>query len=800
MSRFRFLFLFFGFMFLFQSYASEQDRFVSVKPIELPEVEIEEVDLFNRFVTVDREKRDEAFAKKLEKMSGSLAPLPFSAIPVFNYIVLPDLVKKFFENLVMYLPDIKFNLRGEFSVLGQVDLYGRTVQARIFVGKDEQGKTYYSVAVNLPKGWKFSDTFPKTNKFDPTMLDLVGYENAWFMFSTIRYKDSYFEKSVLPGLNFFGNLAPKGKLFEKLDLLFRGELSKLPALQISGVIGLDLRFVGTKLQIDVPIGITFSKQIKTTPLSLILFVEEKITLLPTIALAIKGGLEVLFKGQKEPVQLSLTGKYIFPEDLEFYGQMEGELQNFIVPELSIGNLKLGIVTDIALIAETSGLFGWVAGLSLNAKVGFGKSNLFFGAKGALSGDSGVGDVTFIMHGSSYLRDLARFWLSTAKTVANLDFADIKKIVNNVPNIEMEEVRAIFVPRKTLEEEKRVEISIGRANLLGLQGSGSIFLSQDGIFGSIQLPEIIIGPKDNPLFYLTGAGNKDRRGFVMEVDLRTSKQHIYGDLLWGTSLFGGISRRARTDISASGFDIKSLFKWNGVIDAEVVVNIDLVDDILNPENLIAKVSVQQDGLDTISKYLRKNAVYLLQDIRLELDRIKTESLQNLKKKVGNGKATTLERIHHLEESINRKIRLCNQTFSKGVTKIFRPACYVVMDVVGDLLKLLHMQFRKDVTLNVIMVGGRAVVEVVDKTSKVATRSIGNVMKFLSKLTKHSINVRRLDVEASFKQLQAKKPLILKTFDAELLGKRVIIKDISFDLQKIKEFIIALFDSHNARKSE
>ena len=798
--------LFVSFFLISGLIASEQEKKVQkkeviqvkeVQEIVIPKVEEKDGDLYEQLGITKNKKRDEEFLELLERVDADNVSLKFSDIPLISDIPLPKKIKEFFNNIVMSLPDVKILSEGGFSVEGKVTVYEQEVWARVLFGEDKLGKNFYSVALQLPKSWKFSSVFPKIKNFDPKVLDLLEYKDIWYVLSSAKYKDDTFKKEIKEGLNFFGSVAPAGPLFEKLDVLFGGQLKKIESLDTHGVIALNPTLIGTMISIDLPVGVRFAKWLKTNPLKLIFYVEEEITQTPTIAIFLEGGLKILFPLQKEPVEFTLTGKYSFPEDFEFFAKMNGWIKNVPVKGLHWGNLNIGFVTDLALIVETAGFFGWIAGLKAAGSVGIEDSELSFFTKGAFSGDTGIGDLTFVVEGTSRLRDLVGFWLQHAQDVAVLfkkpKFKD--QLLKKIPNFDLEDVRIAFVPRETIEEKKRIEVGVGSVNIFGLKASGSLYMAREGVRGAFQLPEIIIGPKKNPWFFLTGVGEGQRKGMVVDMTLTTDSQVLYGDAVWGSSLFGGIVRKGRTDISPTGFEIQSAFKWGGIIDTDLSIKASLLNGKIGPENFSANILVKQEAQDNFAKLLYNTANEILDDIYNDLDVIKDKLIKGLKKGITKEERKTLQRIIYLENKIKRKKETCDEAFSKGVTKTLRPACYVVKGIPIDYVSLLHMRFRRDVTLKVVMDQGKAVLILASQMSKVINRSMGSVVKFLARLVKNTINIRHIEAEAGFKQLLDKKPFILKNFDATMFGHNIKLKDVAFDLNNMKAFVLELFDKHN-----
>ncbi len=765
------------------------------KEIKIPEFPEETGDLFEQFGVRQDKPSDRAFIDLIKSMEGDeLIPLKFSDIPIVNKLPLPKKIKSFFDNIVMRVPEIQFDEKGGISIEGQVDLYKTSVWSRVMISSDMTGRAHYSVAVRMPKGWKFSDTFPKIKGFDPKTLDLLELEDAWLVLSSSRYKDPKLEKEVREGLNFFARVLPAGPLFEKLNKLLRGQLKKATTLEMRGVIGLDPRLIGTMLSVELPSGITFTKWLKTAPLSLLFVVEERITQVATVSVLLRGGLNVLLPLQKKPVDFKMTGKYTFPEDFEFYGQMDGWLRNFPIKGVHIGNLKLGIITDLSLILETAGLFGWVAGFNLAGSLGIMDSVTTVKAKGALSGDTGIGDLTFIVEGTTSLKDGVSFWLTHAQDVARLfkkvNFKD--KILAFVPNLAIEDFRLAFVPRETFEEGKKIEVKVGKINIFGLTASGWLSLEKDGVRGGFRLPEIVIGKRKKPLFYVSGIGKGKDRGPVLELVLTKEQQFFHSDILWGTSLFGGLHRRSKAFISPAGLELRTTFKLGGLIYADLAIRASLLGTKSGPKNFTASITLDQRAQDKVSEILGKAARELMVDLQEDLERIKQQALEGFQKGIFKEGEKALRLISKLDASIKRKKASCDKTFSKGAAKIFRPGCYALKGVTFDYLRRVTVSLHKNVTLKVVMEGGKAVIKVAAGVAKETTRTVGKVLKFLSAVVKNVINVRRFEAEADFYRLLKGKPFILKYLDMKFLGFDVLVKGLEFSPLKTKEFIMELFE--------
>ena len=772
------------------------------KPIKIPELKEKAGDLYQQFGTPRSTTRDEAFIGLIKSLQTNEA-LYFSLmdIPIIGDIPLPKRIKKFFSGLKISFPRVSVNAQGGFSISGSIKIGNRSTNARVAVDKDSTGKKLYSVTVELPKGWKFSNTFPKREGFNPEVLDLIEFKRVWLVLSSSRYYDPFLKRDVREGLNFFGEAKTSGPLFGLLNKLCKGELSSV-VVDVHGVIGLNPKLIGTLLQIDLPVGIKFTNWLETTPLTLLLAIEEQITQIAQLSIGVRGGLRMFIPPNKQPILLTLTGKYSFPEDIELYGEMKGWLNNVPIPHMRIGDVRIGIITDLGLVAETEGLFGWVSGLNLAGGIGFLNSQLHLAVKGALDSKTAIGDMTFIFQGELHLRDLVGFWFQYAYDIAHVFKRDamlLKKILNKVPNFGLEDVNIAFVPRETIEEKKRIELTFGKVKLFGLQGSGSLYLRRGGISGKLYLPELVIGPRKKPFFYVTGAGANGRKGMVANVALTLQEQSIFADVEWGGSVFGGVRRRGRIDMSAKGLEILESFEWGDLIDAEMMIRADLLRESPNLKNFFARIRLKKKGQKQLANLLAKTAHELLQDLQKKLDDIKRKHLEGLEERLAGREERLMADILKLEQKVEDKKRACKEKFT-GFKAGLRPLCYAVKGVSIDTIKLLRKRFQHDVGLDVRMVGGAISIKVVSGVEKAATRPVGRLIKFLAKFIDNSIHIKKFEVEASLERLRHGKPFIIKEFEATMLGKKITIKNAEFNLKNLKGFLIKLFDRLGLRFKE
>lgn len=725
-------------------------------------------------------------------MIDSEGEFRFSQIPFFDQF--PQKMKDVLDKIVMRTPRIKVSDFG-ISFSGGVEFEGVTVFSRIVIGKDTSGNVKYSVMVSLPNEWKFSNLFSKTETFDPEKFDLLKFEKVALVVSNTSYDDSVLEREVSEGVNLIGTVAPTGPYFEKLDQLSGGNITKAGTLTLHGVIGMNPKLIGTMIMVDLGTGLVFTEWLETTPLTLIVGIEETITQAPTIAIAIEGGLKVKLPKQDWNTY-KLRGKFIAPKDFEFNAQQTGMIKNVPLVGLSFGNLGFTIVTDPSLMAETSGILGIVSGLGIKGTLEVGDSNLTLQTKAAISGTTGIGDLLFIIEGDLRLRDLVYFVLSTSEDVANIFKKGVqfkKTLMEKVPNFVLEKSRIAFVPRETLDLKKQIEISFGSVNIFGVKGSGTFYLDSDSLRGSIVLPKIVLGPEENPLFYMKGTGAAQNEGPALELSFdKTSPPSFFSDLFVGTSLLGGIHRRATASLSSTDMKIATEFKWENLFEANLEFSVPLDGKILS-KGVWAHIHFKQSALPKIAKVFGRAATKLLSELQSKLDQSQRGLLSDLGKGIGAEKSKVENKIAIIEKRIKTKTDECNQKHSSD---FMRGGCYFFKGIGFDELELMFAKFSTDVVLNLVHEGGKAFVIVGTDIAKEVTRPLGDLMKFLAEAIEKGINIRKLDASASLEMLIQGEPLSVN-LDMTIAGRNVLVENFVFSLEKMVDLILHSFDAMHGK---
>lgn len=768
--------------------------------IVVPQVQTHSGDLAQKIEAAKTEKSEAAFEKLIreikEEKRGSVS---CADIPFIRDIPLPKAVKEFFSSIVMYLPIVTMTTKG-FSVDGMIDVAKVRVWGRIAVETDSTGKKRYSLAVELPKGWKFSDLFPKTEKFDPTVLDLLQFERAYLVLSSAKYKDPTLKKDIREGLNFLAQVRPAGPFFKGLNALSGGVLNSVASIDMQGVIGLHEQLVGTILEFELPVGLKFTSWMETTKLKVFIALEEKITQIVRPSVGLSGGLKLKLPLQSDFVEFRLTGKYAAPEDLELYGEMNGWLNNVPLKYMSVGDMRIGVMTDLTLIAETAGAFGWISGLNLAGGLGIVDSRFHIAAKGAVDGTTAVEDMTIIIDGSSSLKDMVAFWLYYAEDAAKLfkkDQAFAQAIINKIPTCELKDLHVAFVPRETVEEKKRIEVSVGSVNLFGLQGSGTFYLDKQGVRGKLSIPEIVVGPQDKPWFFVTGVGERGKKGLLFDVTMNPLEQSAFTDIEWGSSVLGGIKYYGRMNLSAQNIEVTGSFKWANLVDSQLMVRTHLLSKQATLSDFSAHMKLQQSGQETFARILKETSQKLLNDLQKQLDETKKKGIKRIEGNLVAQEEHLLAAIAQLEQKISEKKDACDKQFS-GIKVGLRPLCYVWKNMPYETIRLLTLKWQRDVILNVNMVSGIVSIEAGSATVKAVTRPLGAVMNFLADVMTNVIVIRQFDAQASFKTLAEKKPATLNLLDMRIAGKDVKLQNISFEIDKPAEFLLSLFDQLQGKK--
>jgi hypothetical protein len=764
------------------------------KKIELPYIKEIAGDIARKIEAAKDEKKENAFSKLIREIQdekrGSFA---FSDIPFISAIPLPHVVREFFGKIVMYLPVVNMTTKG-FSVDGMIDYDKVRVWGRIAVESDSTGKKRYSLALELPKGWKFSDLFPKTDKFDPTILDLFVFERAYLVLSSAKYKDPTLKVDIREGLNFLANVRPTGKFFTKLNALTGGALKSIASLNMHGVIGLNEQLIGTMLEFELPVGLKLTSWLETSKLKFFIALEERITQTVCPSVGLSGGLKIKLPLQSEFIELRLTGKYTVPEDLELYGDMTGWLQNVPLKYMSLGDVRIGIMTDLSLIAESVGTVGWISGVNLAGGIGVVDSKLHVAVKGAIDGMTAIEDMTVIIDGTGSLKDMVAFWLYYAEDAAKLLKKDQKfaqAIIAKIPSCELKDVHFAFVPRETVEEKKRLEVSVGAANIFGLHGSGTFYLDKQGVRGKLFVPELIIGPRAKPILFISGAGEKGKAGFIIEVTANPLEQSIYADVTWGSSVLGGMTYSGRMNVNFQSIELNTTFKWANLVDTQLMVSAKMLSQKMALQDFSAHMKLQQSGQEMLVQILKIASKEMMGDLQKQLDVMKNKQLGNIDKTLVSREEKMLASIAQLEKQLADKKEACDKQFS-GSKVGLRPLCYVWKNMIYDSIRLLAKKLQRDIDLNVTMVGGIVGVETVTGTTKIFARPIGAVMNFLADVLANAIVIRQFDAEINFKNLAENKPAIVHTLDMRIAGKDIKLKDKEVDIIKSGKLLIDLFD--------
>ena len=687
-------------------------------------------DFFKQFDHLRNTPQDDAFFSLIKSIGQKKKPFRFTDIPFLKIIPLPKELKSFFDNIVMYKPGIKITKKG-FIISGQVDIYSVSVSARVVVLKDSAGKTSYSIMVQLPNTWKFSDTFPKTKFFDPKDFDLLEFADVWFALSSTRYHDPILQQEVREGINLAGSIKPTGTLFKDLDRVFGGAISNAGALSMQCAIGLNEKLVGTLLMIDLPSRIKFTDWMETTPLKMIFVVEETVEQTATVAVAVQGGLKLTFPWQKnDPITLGLAGKYIVPTDLEFYAFMDGWVRNAPVKGLHFGNLKFGLSTDLALIAEAGGatagigaLATIVSGFVVYGGIGVGdkvdmadNTQLSFGIKAALSSGFPIGDLNIVGEGTIRLSDLVGFWLQQAEDVAHIFNKDVnfkKKILAGLPPLKLEDSKFAFVPKESLEEKKRIEITVGKVNIFGMKAEGSLYLSRQGIQGKMYLQKIRIPVSGPPLIILSGAGpdeilNTPDDGLIVKLNLTLPDFDIFADSFLKIP-FLGIESASRINISMDALEFAVSHKLAGLFDVDFDFRAKTKNKLIDPASITMSGSVQDKGLNQLVSLITKEAVKALGQARRDVAKAnqavvgwKNQAIKDINNHFNTLKKQTKWNIDQENKKVGRAWKECVRQhpfpqFGIDWNLIPRGVCANTLGVNTGKIAVAALTVHKDVTL-------------------------------------------------------------------------------------------------------
>jgi len=241
--------------------------------------------------TVDENGKEGIFLKLikkiayagLKKLTEKERTIKFSDIPIWDKLPLvPKFIKDYYGSLVLYTPKVEETKDG-FFISAATSTHGKKVEIKLKIKKLKEGNSY-TVYVQLPKEWKFSDAFPI-----PPKLDLIAIKDGAFVITDQDQTDPDWGKLV-KGINIVGSLKYEG-VFAYVNKMFGGIPEKLIP-KIRGSLAIP-KGIGSQLELEIPFGMTVIPDvIALSPMRVFVRIDEDVTGAPVPSVAIKGGLRI----------------------------------------------------------------------------------------------------------------------------------------------------------------------------------------------------------------------------------------------------------------------------------------------------------------------------------------------------------------------------------------------------------------------------------------------------------------------------------------------------------------------------
>ena len=732
------------------------------------------------------EKIGTGFISFLEKTVKDGKELHLKNIPFLKKLPVPAPLKTIFEETSITTKKFQKKESGHYSVAGQANLFGSTVMADLLI-KKKINKNLYSLRLQMPIFWKITDIFPDLKK-----LDLLHLEKVFLTISSDNYKDSSGRK-IKKGINLEGIVKPSSEIIKKINPIFGNKLDKT-VLKIEGALGLP-RGIGSVLNINIPVSIMVTEKIGFSPMKLGIAVEENVSQVPVLSVFGQGGMRVLFPRHKNPVDFGLQMKLTLePLVAKFLAKMDGWIE--IIPGLTLGQFKIGFVSDLALALETA-FVGSISGLTIGAGSGYGESKVWFTASGALSGTTGIGDLTLIGKGDWRLNDVVGFWLGWAYRGVNLTrfikkeniligkTKQIKdKILQKLPNLKFGDVELSFVPKQTIDEQKRVVIKVGRFQLLNQSASGKLYVSKEGVVGKFNLKPMLIGPKNKPFIIVSDIDNKE--GLSFDLNITKDIQNIAFNCMVETPLFGGIKRGAAMNLSTRGLELKGTQKVFGTFESEFEIKAK-IDKGKIEDNFSISLKMKQDALEKLSKLCSNIAENILKNSQEKIKFTEKFMQKNIDEWAEKRDANVDKKIKEIKSKIERIKSYCDR---KHKFKTTQNLCYFYGGMVDEKIKLQRFYGRKKISTSVIKSISKAGVKVSSKSAQIASYTAEKALKLVGKIADKGFNISYLEASGNLKDFSKGKPLKVVKFIATVMGKKIELTDFELKIKDIPTFIVNL----------
>lgn len=484
----------------------------------------------------------------------------FQGIPVPSAVI--DLQLQ--EGTLSILPyQKKANIVAQ-SNLGAVDAWMQSAE-------QADKKMDYVVVISPPEGFKLSNLNNKLKSLDA--VDLSGQK----IVLTSEEKDKK-ESSRIPSLSQMSAAIKKGcNLVARLDLrkLRLEHLLKTKELVMSSPLGdhLNNMVLESSIDVDVPIG-------------------------PSATMR-----DVLFRLQPSPANFSIAlvgvvGTRVSRDQLTFKGGMDLAMSTQTLNFMSVmeGSWKdpLGakgtVMSNVGL--QLGGSFGGAAILPNMAFRGELRIGRFSGSS-ALAFDTRDPSRSMI---SAEIRELYVSDIMESvidEKVSKKIPKELKKVLNS---IRFNDIHLKFVPQPMRVLEKSYEAGFrmgGNVDIMGINGYGNIEIDYtNGLLAQGAVDPIDLGP-----FKLTGAGNNERPGFV--IDLRAGKNPKVA--LNGLVSMLGVQAETEVEVLPNGFRFNLGGKVFNIFNASIETS---GEDLQRLGSIQAAVKMEQDLFGYMNREVSK----------------------------------------------------------------------------------------------------------------------------------------------------------------------------------------------------
>lgn len=293
-------------------------------------------------------------------------PIPDAAGTIFNQ-------KLAMRNMQILEKPFGSEVRVGIGFTGTMFFNNLAVQATVYVVRDLNKKTQYSLSVALPEYYKISNMFSQFKK-----LDRLSLPRGKFVVSTFDYYDVE-GFGVKRGFNFVASLELTGPLamINKLKnqaKKMKSVIVRADPIFFQGVIPRDIKKTAFSAKIPLYIGVDFAK-IPKMPKSIKSIFKEITTddfefavTAPQLVFTIEGGVRLVLATQREPIRLSMFGRL---ERTSFSLGMR--MRNMLeLKWFALGNAGIQLDFDEALLPAAA-VFGIpFTGIGLNGQVELGK--------------------------------------------------------------------------------------------------------------------------------------------------------------------------------------------------------------------------------------------------------------------------------------------------------------------------------------------------------------------------------------------------------------------------------------------